>query len=179
MTETPRIRIDKIEDIRILICLLIYSLGCPLTREQIIEITSFEDAVNYFDVTAALDGIERLCSAEEVNGTPVYSNTPLGIKAAKECESVIPVSVREKMYAETVRIYTRDASKAESPLTVRYAKKSDGTCTVGISARDTESGKQKFYFSLVTSDESQAERIKKRLTAAPESFIAHVEGFFS
>ena len=72
----PRIRIDKVEDIRILICHLIYALGCPLSKDQIIEITSLEDAVNYFDVTAALDTVtEKLCTVEELNGMPVYSNT--------------------------------------------------------------------------------------------------------
>ncbi len=39
MTDTPRITIDNVDDIRILICYLIYSLGCPLTKNQLIEIT--------------------------------------------------------------------------------------------------------------------------------------------
>ena len=179
MNETPRIRVEKQEDIRILICHLIYALGCPLTREQLIEITSFEDAVNYFDITAALDSAAgKLCSVEEINGVEYYSNTPLGIKAAREFENVIPVSIREKMFDEAVRIYTRDATKQESPITVRYAKNPNGSCTVGITARETAGGKQKFYFNLTAENEEVAERMKKKLSSDPEGFISHVEKFF-
>ena len=53
--------------IRILVCHLLYSIGCPLNRDQLIEITSLEQAVNYFDLMEALDGITgRLCTCQEV-----------------------------------------------------------------------------------------------------------------
>ena len=46
MKEVPRIRIDDVNKIRILVCHLIYSLGCPLNRDQLVEITSLEQAGN-------------------------------------------------------------------------------------------------------------------------------------
>ena len=70
MKEQPRIRIDDVNKIRILVCHLLYSIGCPLNRDQLIEITSLEQAVNYFDLMEALDGITgRLCTCQEVNGS--------------------------------------------------------------------------------------------------------------
>ncbi|MBS7370309.1 MAG: DUF4364 family protein [Oscillospiraceae bacterium] len=175
----PRIRIDKVEDIRILICHLIYALGCPLSKDQIIEITSLEDAVNYFDVTAALDTVtEKLCTVEELNGMPVYSNTELGIRAAKELSDIIPLSIREKMFAEAVRVYTRDAEKNKSPIVVRYALNVDGSCTVGVSAKDKESGKQLFFFNLNAESQEEAEKIKHKLSENPNAFIEYVEKYF-
>lgn len=180
MTDTPRIRVDKIEDIRILICHLIYSLGCPLTRSQLIEITSYEDAVNYFDITAALDSAaEKLVKAEEINGELVYSNTELGIKAAREFENVIPVSIREKMFDEALRIFTRDAAKDESPITVRYAQNPDGSCTVGVAARDLVTGRQRFYFTIRTESTAKAEQIKNTVTNDPTRLIRYIESYFA
>ena len=112
MKEIPRIKVDDIQLIRILVCHLIYSLGCPLSREQLIEITSLEQAVNYFDLAEALNGIEeRLCLVQEYDGEPVYSNTPLGDAAAREFGNTLPASIREKMFEEAVKVYTRDAIK--------------------------------------------------------------------
>ena len=179
MAQTPRIRVDKVEDIRILVCHLIYALGCPLTRNQLIEITSFEDAVNYFDITAALDSAaNKLCSVEEINGEPVYSNTELGIKAAREFENVIPASIREKMFDEAVRVYTRDAIKEESPITVRYAQNLNGTCTVGVSARDVVSGKQRFYFTMQVESSERAEQVKDKINADPNKLVRYIESYF-
>ena len=85
MKPEPRIRIDDVNKIRILVCHLIYSLGCPLNRDQLAEITSLEQAVNYFDLMEALEGITaRLCTCTEINGIPVYANTKLGDAAARE-----------------------------------------------------------------------------------------------
>ena len=107
MKEQPRIRIDDVNKIRILVCHLLYSIGCPLNRDQLIEITSLEQAVNYFDLMEALDGITgRLCTCQEVNGIPVYSNTRLGDAAAREFGSELPQSIREKMFEEAVKVYT-------------------------------------------------------------------------
>ena len=103
MKEIPRIRIDDVNEIRILVCHLIYSLGCPLTRDQLAEITSLEQAVNYFDLMEALDGITaRLCTCQEVNGVPVYANTKLGDAAAREFGSELPQSIRDKIFEESV-----------------------------------------------------------------------------
>ena len=55
--QVPRIRIKEIDDICVLVCYLIYSLGCPLTKAQLVEITSFEDAVNYFNLSRALEKV--------------------------------------------------------------------------------------------------------------------------
>ena len=106
MKEQPRIRIDDVNKIRIVVCHLLYSSGCPLNRDQLIEITSLEQAVNYFDLMEALDGITgRLCTCQEVNGIPVYSNTRLGDAAAREFGSELPQSIREKMFEEAVKGY--------------------------------------------------------------------------
>lgn len=180
MVETPRIRIEDKGEIQILVCHLIYALGCPLSREQLLEITSYEDAVNYFDITEALDAItDRLCTSQEINGQTVYSNTALGVKAAKEFENTIPVSLREKLFDEAVRVYTRDAIRRDCRLEVRYAKGADGSCTLGITVRDEKSGKEKYFLKVNTDSSERADEIKGRIKASPKDFENYLDNYFS
>lgn len=101
--EIPRIRVENIDDICVLLCHLIYSLGCPLSKNQLIEITSLEDAVNYFGLIKALEKANgHLLSAVETDDETVYSNTEFGTKAARELGSTIPLSIRDKMFKKSI-----------------------------------------------------------------------------
>ncbi len=178
--QVPRIRIEEIDDICVLICHLIYSLGCPLTKTQLIEITSFEDAVNYFNLTQALEKISgHLCDETDVDGETVYNNTPMGIKAAKELGSSLPLSVRDKMFKEAVRVYTRDAmKKKDSFLAVRYIKNSDESCTVGITVMDKDTARQKYYIEIAANNTGQADRIKQKVKDDPKAFAEYLDNYF-
>ena len=178
--ELPRIRIEEVNDICVLICHLIYSLGCPLSKEQLIEITSLEDAVNYFSLTQALEKVSgHLCEETDIDGEIFYNNTPKGIKAARDLGATLPLSVRDKMFSEAVRVYTRDAMKRKgSFLSVRYIKNSDKTCTVGITIMDESTSKQKYYTEVTVENEERAEIIKHKVISDPKSFSAMLNGFF-
>lgn len=179
MKEIPRIRVDDIQSIRILVCHLIYSLGCPLSKTQLIEITSLEQAVNYFDLIEALEGIEeRLCTIEMIDEEILYSNTKLGDAAAREFSSSLPVSVREKMFDEAVKVYTRDAMKKNNLFAVRYAENENGTCTIGISIKSEVTGRQKYYLNIYAENIQQAERIKEKIKQNPQSFREHLDKYF-
>lgn len=179
MNTIPRITVTDINSIRILVCHLIYSLGCPLKKQQLIEITSLEQAVNYFDLAEALDGIEeRLCVVEELDGDLIYSNTKLGVQAAREFGNTLPASIREKMFEEAVKVYTRDAMKKGSLYAVRYAEKEDGSCTIGISIKDSGTGKQKYYLNIFTGDKEGAEKIKDKIKSDPAKFSTYLDKYF-
>lgn len=178
--ETPRIRIDEIDDICILICYLIYSLGCPLSKEQLVEITSLGDAVNYFNLSQAVEKVSgRLCKETEVDGEIFYNNTPTGIKAAKDLGATLPFSVRDKMFNEAVRVYTRDAMKKKGAfLAVRYIKNADGSCTVGITIMDENTARQKYYTAVTVENEQAAEKIKEKVRSDPKAFADCLDKFF-
>lgn len=178
--QVPRIRIDEIDDICVLICHLIYSLGCPLSKEQLAEITSFEDAVNYFDLTQALEKISgHLCDEADIDGETVYSNTTMGIKAARELGAALPLSVRDKMFKEAVRVYTRDAMKKKgSFLAVRYIKNADESCTVGITVMDEDTARQKYYMEISAENTDHADMIKQKIKADPKGFARYLNNYF-
>ena len=178
--ETPRIRIDNVDDICVLICYLIYSLGCPLSKSQLVEITSLEDAVNFFDLSAALEKVRgHLCIETDTDGETVYSNTPNGIKAARDLGASLPLSIREKMFSEAVRVYTRDAMKKKgSFLSVRYIKNADNTCTVGVTVMDESTARQKYYVEVTAKDEQEADAIKHKVSADAKNFAKNLDDYF-
>lgn len=178
--EIPRIRIDNIDDICVLICYLIYSLGCPLSKSQLAEITSFEDAVNFFDLSSALDKVRgHLCIETNTDGETVYSNTPNGIKAARDLGASLPRSIREKMFSEAVRVYTRDAMKKKgSFLSVRYIKNVDETCIVGITVMDEQTASRKYYVEVTAKDEQEADDIKHKVIGDSRNFAKYLDGYF-
>ena len=178
--ETPRIRIDEIDDICVLICYLIYSLGCPLSKEQLIEITSLEDAVNYFYLSQALEKASgHLCVETDIDGEIFYNNTATGIKAAKDLGATLPLSVRDKMFSEAVRVYTRDAMKKKgSFLAVHYIRNTDGSCTVGITITDETSSRQKYYMAVTVENEEKADLVKQKVKSDPRAFARYLDDYF-
>lgn len=178
--ETPRIRIDNIDDICVLICYIIYSLGCPLSKSQLAEITSLEEAVNYFDLSNAFEKVRgRLCIEIDVDGETYLNNSSMGIMAAKSLGASLPLSVREKMFREAVRVYTRDAmGKKGSFLAIRYIKNADETCTVGITIMDESTARQKYYDAITAQNEEEAERIKDKVKANSRDFAEYLNSYF-
>ena len=178
--EVPKIRIDDIDDICVLICYLIYSLGCPLSTSQLAEITSLDEAVNYFDLSNALEKVRRnLCTETFVDGETFYANTPQGIKAARDLGASLPLSIREKLFREAVRVYTRDAMKKKgSFLSVRYIKNADSTCTVGITVMDEITARQKYYVAVTAKNEQEADIIKHKVNSDSKSFAKYLDDYF-
>lgn len=178
--EIPRIRVDDVDDICVLICYLIYSLGCPLSKSQLAEITSLEDAVNYFDLASAIEKVRgHLCIETDVDGETIYTNTPKGIKAARDLGASLPLSVREKMFSEAVRVYTRDAMKKKGAfLSVRYIKNADNTCTVGITVMNEATARQKYYMEVTAKDEQEADIIKHKVSSDARNFAKYLDDYF-
>ena len=178
--EIPRIRVENVDDICVLICYLIYSLGCPLSKSQLAEITSLEDAVNFFDLSRALEKVSgHLCIETDTDGETVYSNTPNGIKAARDLGTSLPLSIREKMFSEAIRVYTRDAMKKKgSFLSVRYIKNADETCTVGITVMDEVTARQKYYVEVTAKNEEEADAIKHKVSADSRNFDKFLDSYF-
>lgn len=178
--QIPRIRIKEIDDICVLVCYLIYSLGCPLTKAQLVEITSFEDAVNYFDLSRALEKVSgHLCDETDLDGETVFNNTQTGIKAARDLGATLPFSVRDKLFKEAVRVYTRDAmQKKGSFLAVRYIKNADESCTIGITVMDEDTTRQKYYIEVTVENTEKADLIKQKIKKDPKGFSKYLDNYF-
>ncbi|NLJ16878.1 MAG: DUF4364 family protein [Clostridiales bacterium] len=111
--EPPKIKIDDAYKIRILICFLLHNIGAPLTDKQLIEITTEDEMVNYFDLMNALDGIDKngLCNVVEQKGGNTYSIAENGSKIVGEVEALVPFTIREKCLKSAYRMMERAKNK--------------------------------------------------------------------
>ena len=92
--------------------------------------------------------------------------------------SELPQSVREKMFEEAVKVYTRDEIRKDSLVSVRYAEQQNGTCTIGVTIKSEKTGRQKYYLTISASGKEEADRIKKRIQGSPEEFRRYLESYF-
>lgn len=111
--EPPIIKITDDYKIRILVCYLLHNIGAPLTDKQLIEITTEDDMVNYFDLMNALDGIDKngLCTVTKDRTSSTYTIAENGSKIVGEVEEYVPYSIRQKCLKTAYRMMEKAKNK--------------------------------------------------------------------
>lgn len=90
------------EDIRVLICYLLFHIGRALSREQLDEILVGSGLVNYFDCSQALG---ELCDGGQVmRDEGFFSLSPSGRRACEALQEDLPLSVRDRVLARGASI---------------------------------------------------------------------------
>lgn len=150
-------------EIRILICYILHTLRQPVPHQQLSELLHFEGVANYFEVGSAFaalseNGLIKPCSSDE----NCYEITESGSKVAVTLKSSVPISVRDKAYALTVKMLSR----------IKYAKETLIEITpleVGFNLRCAikEGELELMSVSLFVPDEAQANSIKQRFIDDP------------
>lgn len=115
--EVPKIRLDDAYRIKILVCYILHHIGCPLTENQLVEIMTTDDMVNYFDLQLALNDIDknRLCSVRTAgNGETCYAIDINGVSTVAQFESHVPLSIREKSLDTAVELIKKTQKEKES-----------------------------------------------------------------
>lgn len=154
------------DDIKILICYLLKSVGRPLSFENLNEILQHDGLCNYFGFASALH--ELLLSGHvdlvKDGGTEFYRATRLGEATASLFERRLPVTVREKAVNAAVRLLAR--IKRESENRVDIAANPSGGFDVTCSVYDL--GDTLMSVKLLVADRAQAESVKKQFQSGPE-----------
>ena len=154
------------DDIKILICYLLKSVGRPLSFDNLNEILQHDGLCNYFGFASALH--ELLVSGHvdllKDGGVEYYKATGLGEATAALFERRLPVTVREKAVNAAVRLLAR--IKRESENRVEIAQNTSGgfevTCTV------YDMGDTLMSVKLLVADRAQAESVKRQFQTNPE-----------
>lgn len=120
-------------DIKILICYMLAYIKKPLSLENLCDVLTPEDVVNYFDLAEAWGELI-------VSGHITHDNedekkcviTPLGTEAGASFERKLPASIREKAIKSTLRMLAIAERDAETPCSIKPAQGGgyDVTCSV-------------------------------------------------
>lgn len=103
-------------EIRILICYILKSIAEPIPAEPLKELLHFGGIANYFEVSYAIAELEKAghLQAEQAFGTQCYGICPSGVEIAQTLETALPLTVREKACALTLKMLTRKQHEMEN-----------------------------------------------------------------
>ncbi len=144
--------------VKIMICYLLQQLGRPVPEDELVELLTGDQTVNYFLLTTTLAGLKKLGHLREQGKGKGLVLTRLGVRTAEELGGELPVTLRERVLsrAETLRRENR----LNSETTAEIVQAEDGY-RVNFSFHDGEIEFMKL--SLYAPDEIQANRLRTRL----------------
>lgn len=150
-------------DIKILICYMIYSVKVPLTKSQIIEVLIEKSLANYFEVTDALENL--LKDKHIINDENGLSITESGEIIATRLDVDLPYTVRTTAVETALSMLNKIKIINENP--VEIAKTDLGyNVTCHISGGEFEM----LNFTLYVPEYEQAKLVKKNFQNDPSKF---------
>lgn len=170
-------------DIRILLCYILASVGAPLSRESIGEIIQGKALANYFEVGDALDSLVKQGNAA-VDEAGLFSVTDSGREIAANLDATLPLSVRDKALEAALRLTAEQKARRENQVELLKAENGYQVCC-HVSGGETEL----MTISLYVPDKAQAELVERNFYRDPEGVYrlllaaltgdkAYAEGFF-
>lgn len=170
-------------DIRILLCYVLASVGAPLSRESIGEIIQGKALANYFEVGDALDSLVKQGNAA-VDEAGLFSVTDSGREIAANLDATLPLSVRDKALEAALRLTAEQKARRENKVELQKAENGYQVCC-HVSGGETEL----MTISLYVPDKAQAELVERNFYRDPEGVYrlllaaltgdkAYAEGFF-
>lgn len=149
-------------DIRILLCYILDSVGAPLSAEDISGIMQGKALANYFETGDALAGLE---AAGHIRGTPEgYVIQPTGQEIARGLDAGLPLAVRDKALEAAVTLLAR--ARAERENRVEIEDLPNG-CRVKCAISGGE-GADLMELGVYVPDRAQARVIEERFYRDPE-----------
>ena len=102
-------------DIRILLCYLLSSVGAPIRRDDIIRIMQENSLCNYFEVTEALsDLLQKGAIQRDPQEDSLLTAGPMAREIAEQLTGTIPLSVRDKAVSAALNLLAQAKREKEA-----------------------------------------------------------------
>lgn len=156
------------DEIRILICYLLASVGDPLSREDIISIVRDNGLANYFETVDAISEMAKKGLIRQTGPEGVFCTvTDDGRLVAKQLDSALPPAVRDKAVCAALNLLAK--AKREQENKAEIQKIDNGyTVTCHVSGNHHEL----MNFSLLVPDLRQAQMVRNNFQRSPEKCTA-------
>lgn len=149
-------------DIRILLCYILTSVGAPLSRESISEIMQGKALANYFEVGDALDSLLRQGNVT-VDEDGAFCVTDSGREIAASLDVSLPLSVRDKALEAALRLTAEQKARRENKVELLEAE-NGYQVRCHVSGGETEL----MTISIYVPDKAQAELVERNFYRDPE-----------
>ena len=151
-------------EILILICYLLSGPNISLSKDEILQIMQDNGFANYFEVTDALSELTAKGNLLAQGEPPVYTASSQAKMIAKQLDTALPLSIREKAMAAVIQLLARTRREKENLVEI---KETTQGCNVVCHVSGGEL--ELMEFSLYVPDRHQAEIVKRNFQAAPQN----------
>lgn len=171
--QPPLIHLEEKYVIRVLICYLLHKIDSPLNENQLVEIITGDEMVNYFDLMTALDGIDKkgLCNISTDNGIHIYEVTETGRQLADEFRKHVPKSIRERVVMLGRDIINK--KKREKALQYEIIP-TEGGYHVSVVYLNEIGGADLMQIKLYAPDIDSANMMLERILKNPAMFLHYI-----
>ncbi len=153
--------LNNSQEIRILLCYMLHTAGCPMDRDQVGEIIVGGGMANYFENEEAIEDLIRMGHLVEDGATIAVTET--GAQIGESLAVRVPYTLRQRSAEAALKLLKR--RQIEQDNKVDISRLEDGgyavTCTVKDGQRDLLS------VTLRVSDTRQAEQVKECFLSDP------------
>ena len=150
-------------DIRILLCYILASVGAPLSRQDLSRIIQEKGLANYFEVEDALATLLKQGNITQ-DEQGFCAVTRGGLEIANSLDATLPLSVRDKALEAAFTLLADARSHRENRVEVAPLE-TGFQVTCHISGGE---GMELMSISLFVPDSAQAELVKERFYRDPE-----------
>ena len=149
-------------DIRILLCYILASVGAPLSRGDLTRMIQEKGLANYFEVEDALAALAKQGNIllQEDGACAV---TEAGREIARSLDTTLPLSVRDKALEAAVSLLAQARAQRENPVELQETDRG-WQVQCHISGGDMEL----MSITLYVPDRAQAECVRDRFHRDPE-----------
>jgi len=148
-------------DIRLLLCYLLKSIGGPVHRDVIVSAAAQQGIANYYELRNTL---ESLISLENITAEEdVLSLTEKGLAALETLEVTLSPALRERTVSMALSLLRRNRIQEENKVSIEQTGRG---YLVHCSIEDQ--GGPLFSLSLFVADRMQADLVKERFLSRPE-----------
>lgn len=153
------------DQIRILICYLLSSVGAPLSKEDILNIMQENALANYFEVTDSLSELIEKGSILTVPDQPgLYTASDTGRGIAKQLDNMLPLTIRQQAVAAAINLLAKAKREKENKVEI---VKTDRGYNVECHISDREM--DLMTINLYVPDLFQARMVKDNFHSNPEN----------
>ena len=154
--------LNNTQDIKILLCYMLYTIGQPIGRDEVLDVILTAGMANYFDTENAIEELLRLGHlTQDENKMLAVSNT--GGRIGNDLSVRVPYTLRERSVKAALQMLKRHRIEEENKVDIRRL---DGggyevTCTV------LDGDRALLSTTLRVGDEWQANAVKENFLADP------------
>ena len=166
--------ITDIYAVKILLCYFLKKINRPVTPNQLLEIATGTNIVNYFSYNHAVDSMLKTDLIEEkvIDNVSHYILTDMGAMGAEEFKTMAPKTSREKILSAGLKFFTK--LKNENTVSFEIVETDKG-CEV--KCRCVDNGLILMELSLFAPDMEQAEFIRQKIKINPQAFYGNVMSY--